>query len=86
MVRTLVKINNILNGWHNLLIKDKVVEKVAEARAEICVKCPFAVHKTLLIFVKDDFKEIEGMACQRCSCPLSAKLRSVNEKCPEGLW
>lgn len=86
MAQTLGKINNILNGWHNLLIKDEVVEKVAEARAEICVKCPFAVHKTLLIFVKDDFKEIEGMACERCNCPLSAKLRSVNEKCPEDLW
>jgi ribosomal protein L37E len=80
------KAERIFNGWYNLLTKDKVAEKVAEERAQICARCPFAVEKTLLIFVKDDLEEIEGMACERCGCPLSAKLRSINEKCPENLW
>jgi len=82
----MIKITNILNGWHNYLKKDMVVEKVANERAEICARCPFAVEKTLLIFVKDDLKEIEGMACERCHCPLSAKIRAKAETCPEGLW
>jgi hypothetical protein len=79
-------VSNILNGWYHLAIKDETTEKEAERRAEICARCPFAVSKTLLIFVKDDLKEIEGMACERCSCPLSAKIRSTNETCPEKLW
>ena len=78
--------NKILNGWKNYAIKSEVVEKVAEERAEICGRCPFAQEKLLLIFVKDDFKEVEGMACTRCDCPLSMKIRSINENCPEKLW
>lgn len=80
------QISNILNGWKNYFIEDSVVEKIAEERAQICVKCPFAVEKKLLIFVKDDLEEVEGMACARCDCPLSAKIRSVKESCPEKLW
>jgi predicted PP-loop superfamily ATPase len=78
--------NKILNGWKNYIDKSEVVEKVAEQRAEICGRCPFAVEKKILIFVKDDFKEVEGMACNRCDCPLSMKIRSINESCPEKLW
>jgi hypothetical protein len=79
-------LDNILNGWKNYFDKNEVTEKIAEQRAEICGRCPFAINKKLLIFVKDDLKEIEGMACERCSCPLSAKIRSKNETCPEKLW
>jgi len=85
-VQILGKIANILEGWSNLLSKDATTERVAEARAEICGRCPFAVEKKILIFVKDDFKEIEGMACERCNCPLSAKIRATKETCPENLW
>jgi len=79
-------LDKILNGWKNYFVKSEVVEKVAEQRAEICARCPFAIEKNLLIFVKDDLKEVEGFACSRCDCPLSAKIRSITEKCPEGLW
>ena len=82
----MVRVFNILNGWNNYFNKDAVVEKIAEARAEICAKCPFAIESIFTIFVKDDFQEIEGMICQRCKCPLSSKIRSINEKCPEELW
>lgn len=81
-----MQIAKILNGWNNYFNKDAVIEKVANERAEICARCPFAVEKKLLIFVKDDFKDIEGMACERCNCPISAKIRSIKETCPEGLW
>ena len=81
-----MRIANILNGWRNYFVENEVTEKIANQRAEICARCPFAVEKKLLIFVKDDLKEIEGMACERCHCPLSAKIRSTNETCPEELW
>ena len=55
----MVRVTNILNGWKNYLVKDEVAEKIANQRAELCAKCPFAVEKKLLYFVKDEFKEIE---------------------------
>ena len=82
----MAQITNILNGWNNYFNKDAVVEKVANQRAEFCAKCPFAVESIFTIFVKDELKEIEGLICTRCNCPLSAKIRSKNETCPEKLW
>ena len=82
----MAQISNILNGWNNYFNKDAVVEKVANKRAEFCAKCPFAVESIFTIFVKDELKEIEGLVCSRCNCPLSAKIRSINETCPEKLW
>ena len=82
----MVQITNILNGWNNYFNKDAVVEKVANQRAEFCAKCPFAVESIFTIFVNDELKEIEGLICKRCNCPLSAKIRSIKETCPEKLW
>ena len=82
----MVQITNILNGWNNYFNKDAVVEKVANQRAEFCAKCPFAVESIFTIFVKDELREIEGLICTICNCPLSAKIRSKNETCPEKLW
>ena len=77
---------NIINGWENYIFKSKKVEALAETRAEICVKCPFFVEGFIEVFEKGNFKEVQGMKCERCSCPISMKIRSVNEKCPEDLW
>ncbi len=77
-----MQISNIVNGWSNYL-KDKTIN---ENRLSQCINCEFAIDKNYLIFVKDDFKEIEGKVCNKCDCPLSAKLRSDNEKCPLNKW
>ena len=77
---------NIINGWANFITKPDAVYEVAEARAKICAKCPYAVKKELLTFVKGEFKEIAGEACEKCSCPLPAKVWSINEKCPLEKW
>lgn len=82
----MINIINILKGWENFLDKSEVSENVAKSRAEICSTCPFAKHSKLIAFIKDDLKEIEGFKCTKCSCPLSAKLRSLNETCPDGRW
>lgn len=80
------QLTNILNGWKNFIVKSEVTEKLAEQRAEFCVKCPFAVEKYLLTFIEDRITEVQGFECTRCGCPISAKIRSTNEKCPEELW
>ena len=80
------KIENILNGWQNFMSKSEVTEKLAKERAEICLGCDSNIKSILLTFVKDDFKEVEGHKCNECQCPLSAKIRSINEKCDLGKW
>ena len=79
------KVKDVLQGWKNYIDKSEVVEKVAEQRANICSVCPHAVKDKILIFVKDDFKEVEGLVCDLCKCPLSAKIRS-NSKCDLNKW
>ena len=78
-------IKQILSGWKNYLDKSEVTETLAKKRAAICVACPHTKHGKLLTFIQDSLKEIEGMYCDVCSCPLSAKVRS-NDICPENKW
>jgi hypothetical protein len=81
-----MQISNILNGWQNFLSKSEVSESLAKQRAQICLNCPYNKEGKVLAFIKDDLKEIESHYCDLCKCPLSAKLRSENEKCDLGLW
>ena len=85
------KISNILNGWENFIEKSEVTEVIAKKRASKCNNCSFKKYsKTIKAFVKDDLIEVEGYVCLKCpsliKCPLSAKIRSVNETCPLNLW
>lgn len=79
------KVNHILTGWKNFLDKSEVTEAIAKDRAQICVECPEAKQGKILTFIKDSLKEIEGSYCGKCSCPLSAKVRS-NDICPISKW
>lgn len=80
------QISNILNGWENFIEKNEVSEKLAKLRAIECANCPMAKKGILTAFINDDLKEIEGYYCKKCTCPLSAKIRSINESCPLKLW
>ena len=83
-----LKLANIVNGWANLFIDDPVVEEIAMARANICAKCPFAELSggVYSVIVDNKTTQIQGMKCNKCGCPLSAKVRSKNDYCPEGKW
>jgi hypothetical protein len=81
-----IKIKNILNGWGNFIEKSEVTETVAESRAKICATCFECKEGKLLALIKDDLKEIEGHYCALCYCPISAKIRSINEQCPLSKW
>ncbi len=83
MVKILGKAKNIYEGWKNYLTDDELVCNIASERAKHCSACPHAEFKQHLLNVKDDIKVIEGYVCSICHCPLSAKLRSPNEKCPD---
>lgn len=81
-----MQIYNILEGWSNFIDKSEVTEQMAQERAGFCFKCEDKSKALLLAFVKDELKEVEGYKCNLCQCPLSAKLRTKNEKCPKKLW
>jgi hypothetical protein len=86
--RPKVKLQNIVNGWYNLTIKNAVVEKIAIERANICAKCPFAEMSNGIYTTVIDNKttQIRGLKCTQCGCPLSAKVRSSKDYCPIGKW
>lgn len=69
----------------NYLDKSEVTEAIAKGRAGTCATCPEATTGKLLVFIKDNLKEIEGTYCKACGCPLSAKVRS-NDTCPKNKW
>lgn len=78
---------NIFNGWYNLITDNKPAFKLAKTRALICFKCEHKKDNQFIeIFVNDKMTEIKGSICGICTCPLSAKLRSPNEKCDKKLW
>jgi len=78
-------ITNIIDGWKSYLKKERI--DFAKARAEHCKKCHSAIIGTYETLLPDySIKEIQGLKCKECGCPLSTKLRSKNEKCPLGNW
>lgn len=81
-------LSNIIAGWANLAFPSERVEKIAMQRAEICAKCPFAVmmNGTHTITVDGKSTNVRGMKCDKCGCPLSAKIRALEDRCPIGKW
>lgn len=77
------KFLRIAEGWKNVVFKSPLVEKLAQVRAKICSDCPHAVESSWLQTVGEYIKEIKGLKCGLCNCPLSAKTRSVKEGCAQ---
>lgn len=78
---------NIIQGWKNYLFENEEVEQIAKDRAAICQGCDSAVMGSYEQILPDfSIKEIKGLKCKECGCPLSTKLRALNEKCDLGKW
>lgn len=65
----------ILNAWKEVFKNNTSDEH--RRRSKICMDCPASKYSTFLNLVKDDLKEIQGMKCMECGCPLSPKIRST---------
>lgn len=82
------RIKEIVEGWKNYAFTDPKIEELAEYRAGICGECP--EPQPGLFQVLDNstmkFKQVEGLVCNQCGCPLSAKTRSPNSACPLNKW
>jgi predicted RNA-binding Zn-ribbon protein involved in translation (DUF1610 family) len=83
----MAKVEDIINGWGSYLVSDKTTTKIAKQRAEICSSCDMPIKGTFEIFLPDfEIKEIQGLKCSVCNCPLSTATRSKNYNCPLGKW
>ena len=83
----MAKLKDILNGWSSYLINDATSNEIAKSRANICSNCDKPVRGRFEILLPDwSIKEIQGLKCSVCNCPLSTATRSQNYKCPLGKW
>lgn len=82
------KIKEITEGWKNYMFENPAVEEVAKDRAEVCGECPEPTNGIFKVFDNQTikFKDVEGLICSKCGCPLSAKTRSPNSVCPLNKW
>lgn len=67
------KIEQIAEGWKNLVFPNPVSEEMGKKRAAICVAC------------KPHFKEVT-LRCGVCNCFLPAAVRSSKKHCMKGKW
>lgn len=82
-----MKLKAILKGWQNYLFPNPQTEAKAKARAEICAQCPHAKKGTYQEMMPDySLKNVQGMLCSLCSCPLSTLLRQDEKKCELNQW
>lgn len=65
----------ILEAWLKVLKGTTTDEH--KRRASICKGCKHAKHKKYLEFKELGLEEVKGYICDRCSCPLVAKIRST---------
>ena len=91
------KLSSIFQGWKSYF-KGEVQEFMID-RAKICLgknmdggkdKCTHAKEGTFEIILTEkegsELKEVEGLKCSLCNCPLATKLRSEIERCPVDKW
>jgi hypothetical protein len=79
-------VKNVLNGWGNYINGSETINELARDRAKKCSTCIHLVTESLLRKLPDAITTIQGKKCNKCGCPLSSKLRSLNEHCPIKLW
>lgn len=66
-------LNEIFEGWKNLVFENPEIEKEAKRRMKICVD-------------NDCHKFNSSKTCGVCGCYMPAKTRSKKSKCPIGKW
>ena len=81
------KLKAIYTGWKNYTFPNEEIENLAKERAETCSACEHCVKGSYQKLMPDySLKEIQGMKCGECGCPLSTKLRQTTENCPIEKW
>lgn len=61
------QLKDMVQGYSNVLVRHPEVELVAVARMKLCDRCE---HKKMGV-------------CTLCKCPLIAKVRALDQSCPD---
>ena len=81
------KVKSIISGWSNYIVSDKKNKALYNYRVKQCSECVEAVEGTYEKLMPDyTLKKIKGLKCNICKCPLSTKIRSLEENCPLTKW
>lgn len=64
----------VVDAW--ISVFKGVTTKEHKRRASICNDCNNNKYNKYLDFVNDELKEVKGLVCTDCGCPLIAKIRS----------
>jgi hypothetical protein len=70
IIKAARNLDNIADGFGNLMFKNPEIEKLATERAKICAVC----------------QQNHNEWCKMCGCYIPAKVRSRVEMCDGGLW
>lgn len=79
VVQVAKTVNNIVQGYTNLLITDDEIEELSAERFTICNTC---TSRIVLVKVNG----IPKYKCGECSCPLDAATRSPGKVCDLNKW
>lgn len=66
-------LKNIIEGYSNLVNKDRDIEEIAKVRKHICDSCE-KNSNSLVPY------------CKECGCIIAAKIRSRDSSCPLNKW
>lgn len=79
-------LKEIIAGWLNYGFQSEEAEAMARERAKVCSKCENAESGFIVSLIGDEIKDIEGLVCRLCNCPLSGLTRSPESKCKIDKW
>lgn len=82
-------IKHIIEGIKNSVFVKEEVEKIAQARYEICKSCPkISSNRNEKFFDPGKYfsKVRPDEHCSMCACNIHAKMRSLHTACPIDKW
>jgi len=71
----MIKPKVIAKAW--ISVFKGVTTKEHKRRSGICKDCTSAIYNKYTDFINDELKDVKGLICDDCGCPLVAKIRST---------
>lgn len=81
-----MSIKHIIEGYTNLLFKDKTVEEIYNIKKAICNECPHGINGNTCLSITTRISDVTGQQVTStggCGCALNGMLRS-SKPCPKG--
>ena len=80
----MINVRKIARAWVMLLKHEG--DQLVRERINECRSCDKVIISDFVIARAGRVEEAKGLVCSVCGCPLVAKLRLPDERCPHGKW